>query len=59
MQKYNNYKKQYQNDQQTIRSFDKIYRKDLQANVINKHDYESLCDNFTKNSDETRNESFL
>ena len=34
--KYNNYKKQYERDQQTIKSFDKLYRKSLQNNVIDK-----------------------
>ena len=32
--KYNKYKKQYERDQQTIKSFDKLYRKSLQDNVI-------------------------
>ena len=31
--KYNKYKKQYERDQQTIKSFDKFYRKSLQDNV--------------------------
>ena len=30
MNKYNKYKKQYEKDQQTIKSFDKLYRKSLQ-----------------------------
>ena len=32
--KYNKYKKQYEKDQQTIKSFDKLLRKSLQHNVI-------------------------
>ena len=32
--KYNKYKKHYERDQQTIKSFDKLYRKSLQDNVI-------------------------
>ena len=36
------------NDQQTIKSFDKLYRKSLQDNVINESEYESQCKNFTK-----------
>ena len=32
--KYNKYKKQYEKDQQTVKSFDKLYRKSLQDNVI-------------------------
>ena len=57
--KYYKYKKQYERDQQTIKSFDKLYRKSLQDNVIDKTEYESLCNIFTKNVDENRNESFL
>ena len=34
--KYNKYKKQYERYQQTIKSFDKFYRKSLQDNVIDK-----------------------
>ena len=34
--KYNKYKKQYERDQQTIKSFDKLYRKSLQDNIIDK-----------------------
>ena len=57
--KYNKYKKLYERDQQTIKSFDKLYRKSLQDNVIDKTEYESLCNVFTKYVDENRNESFL
>ena len=56
---YNKYKKQYDRDQNTIKSFDKLYRKSLQDNVIDKTEYESLCNIFTKNVDENKNESFL
>ena len=56
--KYNKYKKQYERDQQTIKSFDKIYRKSLQDNVIDKIEYDSLCNIFTKYVDENKNESF-
>ena len=45
--KYNKYKKQYERDQQTIKSFDKLYRKSLQDNLIDKNEYESLCNIFT------------
>ena len=44
--KYEKYKKQYERDQQTIKSFDKFYRKLLQDNVINKNEYENLCSFF-------------
>ena len=54
--KYNKYKKQYERDEQTIKSFDRLYRKSLQDNVIDKNEYERL---FTKYVDENRNQSFL
>ena len=57
--KYNKYKKQHERDQNTIKFFDKLYRKSLQDNVINKTEYESLCNLFTRYIDENKNESFL
>ena len=42
MQKYNKYKKLNEKDQQTIKFFDKLYRKNLQDNLIDKVEYESL-----------------
>ena len=57
--KYNKYKKQYERDQNTIKHFDKLYRKSLQDNVIDKNEYESLCNIFTKYVDQNKNESFL
>ena len=57
--KYNKYKKQYERDQQTIKSFDKLYRKSLQDNIIDKTEYDCLCNIFTKYVDENKNESFL
>ena len=57
--KYNKYKKQYEKDQNTIKSFDKLYRKSLQENVIDKTEYESLCNIFTKYVDQNKNEPFL
>ena len=57
--KYNKYKKQYERDQNTIKSFDKLYRESLQDNIIDKTEYESLCNIFTKYVDENKNESFL
>ena len=59
LNKYNKYKKQFERDQQTIKSFDKLYRKLLQDNLIDRSEYESLCNLFTKYVDETKNESFL
>ena len=58
IQKYNRYKKQYQNDQQTIRSFDKLYKKSVQDNVFERNDYESLRKTFSKYLNETKNRSF-
>ena len=57
--KYNKYKEQYERDQQTIKSSDKLYRKSLQDNGIDKTEYEKLCINFTKYADENKNEFFL
>ena len=57
--KYNKYKEQNERDLQTIRSFDKLYRKSPQGNVIDKTEYEKLCNIFTKYVDENKNESFL
>ena len=57
--RYNKYKKQYEKDQKTIKSFDRLYRKSLQDNVIDKNEYESLCNIFTKYVDDNKNESFL
>ena len=57
--KYNKYKKQYERDQNTIKYFDKLYRKSLQDNVIDKTEYESLCNIFTKYVDLNKNESFF
>ena len=57
--KYNKYKKQYERDQNTIKFFDKLYRKSLQDNVIDKTEYDSLCNIFTRYIDENKNESFL
>ena len=50
--RYNKYKKQHERDQLTIKSFDKLYRKSLQDNIIDKTEYENLCNIFTKYIDE-------
>ena len=57
--KYKKYKKQYERDHNTIKSFDKLYRKSLQDNLIDKNEYESLCDIFTEYVDQNKNETFL
>ena len=59
LNKYNKDKKLYEKDQNTIKCFDKLYRKSLQDNVIDKIENESLCNIFTKYIDENKNESFL
>ena len=59
LNKYNKYKKQYERDQNTIKSFDKFYRKSLQDNIIDKTENENLCNVFTKYVDENKNETFL
>ena len=59
LNKYNKYKKQSERDQQTIKTCDKFYGRSLQDKVIDKTEYESLCNIFTKHVDENKNESFL
>ena len=59
IKKYIKYKKQYERDQHIIKSFDNLYRKSLQDNIIDKTEYDSLCNIFTKYVDENKNESFL
>ena len=56
--KYNKYKKLYEKYQQTIKSFNKLCRKSLQNIIIDKIEYESSCNVFTKYVDEIKNESF-
>ena len=58
IQKYNKYKKQYQKDQKTIKTLDKVYHKSLQGILFDKKEYESLCLIFTKCFYE-KNECFL
>ena len=43
----------------TIKFFHKLCRKSLQDNIIDKTDYESLCNIFSKSIDENKNKSFL
>ena len=56
--KHNKYKKQYERDQNTTKSFDKLFKISLQDNVIDKTEHESLCNIFTKYVDENKNESY-
>ena len=48
MQKYKKYNKHYEKDQQTIKSFDKSFRRSLQGNITHKSEYESQCNIFNK-----------
>ena len=48
MQNYNKHKKQNERYQQTTKSFDKLYRKSLQDNLIDKIEDGSVCNIFTK-----------
>ena len=57
--KYSKNKKQYEKDQQPIKSFDKICRKSLQDNIIDKNEFECLYKLFTEFLEETKNEPFL
>ena len=59
MQRFNRYKKQHQKDRQPTQYFDKLCRKSLQDNLIDKNYYECLSNVFTKYLDETKSESFL
>ena len=59
MKKSNNFRKQYEKDQQTFKSFDKTYRKSLQDNLIDKSEYESFCNNFAKYVEGNKNEYFF
>ena len=57
---FNKYKKQYEKYSQTILSIDNLYRKTSQDNIIDKSEYEPLCNFFTNYvDDENKNESFL
>ena len=56
MEKYNRYKKQYQKDEQTKRSFDRQYKRSLQDFPFDKSQNESLCNIFTRYLDEKKNE---
>ena len=48
MQKYIKYKEQNEKGQQIMKTFDKIFRKSLQDDVIDKNEHESLCNVFTR-----------
>ena len=48
MQKLNKYEKQYERDQQTLKSFNKLHRFSFQDNIFDKSQYESLRNFFIK-----------
>ena len=52
--KYKKYKKQYEKDKETNKSFDEFYRKSLQDNEIDKTESDSLRSIFTKYLDEMK-----
>ena len=52
--KYHKYKKKHENDQQSIQSFDKLYRKTLQDNVNDKTESGNLCNIIIKKLDEKK-----
>ena len=58
MQNYNKCKKQYEKGQQTIKPFDKLYKKSLQDNVSDINEYDSLCNVVTRYLDETKKDIF-
>ena len=57
--RYKKYNKLYDRDQQTMKSFDILYRKSLKDNLIKKSEYESHCNVFIKFIDGTKNEVFF
>ena len=59
LNKYNKYEEQNEKDQQTITSFDKLYRTPLEDKSIDIIEYEILCNFSTKFLKETKNELFL
>ena len=57
--KDNNNQKLYERDRQTIKSFDNLYRKSAQDNLIDKTEYECLCNISTKYVDGNKKEYLL
>ena len=54
-----NTKKDYEKDQQPIKSFDEICSKSLQQYLIDRKENESLCNFSTTYVDETKSEYFI
>ena len=59
LNKNNKYKKQYQKDQQYIKSFVMLYRNCLRGNLIDIKGYESVYHFINKYVDGKKNESFF
>ena len=59
MNRYKKQKKQYETDQHFHKSSDKLYRKSLHGKVIEKIEYESPCNIFTQDLDESKKETFF
>ena len=59
LNKNEKYKRQHEKDQKAFESFDKLNRKSLQDNLIDKIDYESLYNIFTGCLDEIKKKCFL
>ena len=56
---YENTKNNMTKNQQTNKSSDKLCKKPVQDNVIDKYQHESVCNNFTSYVDETKNNLFF
>ena len=56
--KYNKYKQQYQKDQQTVNSFDNLYRKNLEDKSNYENECKPLFNFFTKFLDVTKIDFF-
>ena len=54
MEKYKKCKRKYQKYQQTIESFDKLSRKNLQKILLDKNEYASRCNTFIEYLRETK-----
>ena len=48
LKKYSRYKKQYEEDQRTIKFFDNLYRKSLEDKRFDKNENQHLCNSFIK-----------
>ena len=58
MKTYSKNIKQNEEDQQTNKPFDKLYTKSVQGNVLDKNEFDILCNVFAKYVDETKIDFF-